>query len=283
MNSKIFLFLTVHLILMTIMFLCHSPDIVYGFKSTASPNQLMDSENSSNDYNSGISVDSDNVDNFGVECGQVITKSVTLSSNLNCISDGLIIGADRITINLDGFTITGPGDKSNLIGIMFANNDGVVIQGPGTIKNFQAGMSFSGGDTGRVSDITMTGNEIGVFGTGSTNLFVENNLLLDNDIGIAIHSTSDSKFNLNIIKSNELAGLTVVNSSGIEISGNTIEGSVNGIFMDGNSSENRVTSNSVTQNRGVDLNNANGLKVNDNNNIFVDNTCNTSVPDGLCL
>lgn len=281
MNSKFFL--TIFIILLNATFLYHYPEIVYGFKPTVSPDPIIDGEKSSHKSNSGISIGADNIDDHSVECGQVITESITLSSNLNCNSDGLIIGADRIKIDLNGFTIAGPGDKSNVVGIIFADNDGVVIQGPGTIKNFQAGISFSGGESGKASSVTVTENEIALFGTGSKDLFIDNNLLLDNSIGIAIHSTINSKLNLNIIKSNELAGITVVNSSGIEISGNIIEGSVNGIFIDGNSSENQITSNSVTQSRGVDLNNANGLEVDNNNNIIVDNTCNTSVPDGLCL
>ncbi|MDQ4067209.1 MAG: hypothetical protein M3114_06440, partial [Thermoproteota archaeon] len=48
--------------------------------------------------------------NSGIaSCGQVVTQDVTLTSDLNCDSgDGLIVGASGITINLNGYSITGP-------------------------------------------------------------------------------------------------------------------------------------------------------------------------------
>ena len=102
-------------------------------------------------------------------------------------------------------------------------------------------------------------------------------------IGVAAHSSSGSQLTTNLFKANELAGVTLVNSAENQLSMNTIQGSVNGIFADGQSTGNIIDSNNVLQNHGVDLNNGNGLPTNINNNVFTDNNCNTSVPDGLCL
>ena len=184
---------------------------------------------------------------------------------------------------MNGFTLSGPGEKSSKVGIMFADNDGVTVQGPGTIKSFQAGALFSGGEDNKISRVTFTENEIAVFETGSKNVAIEDNLMFGNSIGVAAHSSSGSKLTTNLFKSNELAGVTLVNSASNELSMNTIQGSVNGIFLDGQSTKNNVDSNNVLQNRGVDLNNGNGLPTNINDNVFSDNNCNTSVPDGLCL
>ena len=42
-------------------------------------------------------------------CGQVITQNVVLTSNLNCAeTDGLIVNAGNIVIDLNGHTIAGP-------------------------------------------------------------------------------------------------------------------------------------------------------------------------------
>src|SRR5215208_4535876 len=42
-------------------------------------------------------------------CGQVITQNVILTSNLNCAeSDGLIVGASDVVVDLNGHTISGP-------------------------------------------------------------------------------------------------------------------------------------------------------------------------------
>ena len=218
-----------------------------------------------------------------LSCGQVIKQSVKLTANLDCKTDGIIVGADGITIDLNGFTISGPGEKSSKVGIMFADNDDVTVQGPGTIKSFQAGALFSGGQDNKISRVTFTENEIAIFETGSKNVVIEDNLLFGNSIGVAAHSSSGSKLTTNLFKSNDLAGVTLVNSASNELSMNTIQGSVNGIFLDGQSTKNNINSNNVLQNRGVDLNNGNGLPTNINNNVFADNNCNTSVPDGLCL
>ena len=64
---------------------------------------------------------------------------------------------------------------------------------------------------------------------------------------------------------------------------NIIKGSVNGVFVDGQSTLNNVNTNTVVQNTGVDLNNGNGLPTNINHNVFTDNNCNMSVPGGLCI
>src|SRR5215207_4966381 len=50
-------------------------------------------------------------------CGQVVEGLVELNSDLNCIGDGLIVGADGTTIKLNGHTIRGTGPDSSKVGI----------------------------------------------------------------------------------------------------------------------------------------------------------------------
>ena len=43
-------------------------------------------------------------------CGQVVSGVVNLTANLNCGSgDGIIVGGPNTVINMNGFSITGPG------------------------------------------------------------------------------------------------------------------------------------------------------------------------------
>ena len=45
-----------------------------------------------------------------VSCGSVITTSTTLTTDLTCgPGDALTIGADNVTLDLGGHTVTGPG------------------------------------------------------------------------------------------------------------------------------------------------------------------------------
>lgn len=218
-----------------------------------------------------------------VSCGEVIKQSVSLTSNLDCKTDGIIIGADGITVNLNGHTISGPGVSTSKVGIMVSDQDDVSITGPGIIQNFQAGVLNTGGQNDKINAVTFTGNQIGSFNTGSANTGIQDNLFFGNNIGVASHSSTASKLVTNLFKSNDLAGITFVNSADNEVSFNTIQGSVSGLFFDGQSRDNVVNSNNILDNGGVDVNNANGLPLNVNNNQFSENNCNTSVPAGLCL
>jgi parallel beta-helix repeat protein len=206
-----------------------------------------------------------------------------LTSNLDCKTDGLIIGEDGITVDLNGHTITGPGVSTSKVGLMLSDMDNVNIEGPGTIQNFQAGVLNTGGQDDKISSVTFTENSIGTFNTGSANTAIEDNLFFNNNIGVASHSSTGSSLVTNLFKGNDLAGITFVNSASNEISFNTIQGSVSGLFFDGQSQDNVANSNNILDNTGVDINNANGLPLNVNNNLFNDNNCNASVPVGLCL
>ena len=41
-----------------------------------------------------------------VACGQVITEDTTLENDLSCPGDGIVIGADGITLDLNGHTVS---------------------------------------------------------------------------------------------------------------------------------------------------------------------------------
>ncbi len=217
-----------------------------------------------------------------LSCGQVVSESVTLSANLECSTDGLIAGADGITINPNGFTIAGPGGESSKVGIMLANNDNVQVIG-GSIKGFQAGVLNTGGSGNTISKVTFTENQIAIFNTGAINTNIETNNMFSNSIGVASHSSTGTQLHQNMLTDNQLAGVTLVNSAENVLDFNTITGSVNGVFLDGQSTNNNVNTNTIVQNSGVDINNGNGLPTNINANIFSDNLCHTSVPDGLCI
>ncbi len=79
-------------------------------------------------------------------CGQVVHGNVTLTANLVCTGDGLIVGDDNTTINLNGYSINGPGDNSSKVGVAIPHSNGVVVQGSGSIRDFQAGILITGSE-----------------------------------------------------------------------------------------------------------------------------------------
>ena len=101
-------------------------------------------------------------------CGQVITQNVVLTSNLNCAeTDGLIVNAGDIVIDLNGHTISGPDidsdtQTSSKVGIMIPNVNNVVVQ-DGTIEGFQAGVLMTGSQNVEVKGMVIKNNQIGLF------------------------------------------------------------------------------------------------------------------------
>jgi parallel beta-helix repeat protein len=215
-------------------------------------------------------------------CGQVVSGLVNLTANLDCSGDGLIIGGDNTVVNMNGYSITGPGPDSSKVGIMVPNNDNVVINGPGSISNFQAGVLVTGANGMKMSSLILDSNQIGVFMTGSENTDIQQNIVKENSLGVATHSSTGAKLTSNLMSGNLLAGITFVNTQQSEVSMNNIDGSQNGAFLDAQSSANSVVANNVLENV-VDVNNANGLPPNINNNQFSDNNCQVSNPSGICI
>ena len=216
-------------------------------------------------------------------CGQVVSGVVNLTSNLNCSGgDGIIVGGPNTVINMNGFSITGPGQDSSKVGIMVPNVDNVVVNGPGSLSNFQAGVLLTGATGFAINSVILSNNQIGTFMTGAENAQVQQNIIQGNSIGVASHSSTGAAIDSNLMNGNLLAGITFVNSQQSNIGMNNVVGSQNGVFLDGQSKQNTISANNVLENV-IDLNNANGLPTNINANQFVDNSCETSNPSGMCI
>lgn len=100
-------------------------------------------------------------------CGQVITANATLQADIGpCQTDGIIIGADNITLNLNGhriFGAPGPGN-GNQAGVRLPARSGVTIRGNrgrtarGTIDGFDAGVLINGGSRNTVTSLVLRDN-----------------------------------------------------------------------------------------------------------------------------
>jgi parallel beta-helix repeat protein len=220
-------------------------------------------------------------------CGQVITQNVILTSNLNCAdSDGLIVGASDIVIDLNGYTISGPDidnqeKTSSKVGVMVPNMNNVVVQ-DGTIQGFQAGILMTGSQNVEINNIISKDNQIGAFSTGASIVNAHLSIFTNNQIGFAGHSTQQATIENNILFQNTLAGITLVNSDNGVLTLNSITESGNGLYVDNQSNNNTINFNNVLLNT-IDLNNANGLPVNTNANTYNQNNCMTSNPSGECI
>lgn len=108
-----------------------------------------------------------------VACGEVITENTVLSNDLDCATDAyaLVIGADNVTLDLNGHTVTARPDQGpSTNGLLSDGNDGIVIRN-GTVVGtggLGAGVIVFGSDN-RISNVT-TGGYLSLRVNGSRNV-----------------------------------------------------------------------------------------------------------------
>jgi hypothetical protein len=138
-----------------------------------------------------------------LSCGDTVTQDTSLSNDLlDCHGDGLIIGADGITVDLNGHTISGQiisGGLPDQVGIDNRGHDDVTIRN-GTVTFFARGgvhlapdPNGNRVDRNRVDNLTMDffgGFAILLEGGGSGNRFTGNTVDRPNDIGIGLFGTA---------------------------------------------------------------------------------------------
>lgn len=146
-----------------------------------------------------------------VQCGDEITQSVTLDSDLGpCPGPGLIVTASGITVDLNGHRIVGTNDPFAHGGIDLDNVTGVTLTN-GTISNFDAGVVIQQGSRNVITNLTIREN-------------VGNSLGCELGDGIASFSSNDNVIHGNTIESNgPLSGIAIIGpSTGNRISGNLV-------------------------------------------------------------
>jgi parallel beta-helix repeat protein len=203
-----------------------------------------------------------------VTCGQTITHDTTLTADLtNCPGDGLVIGADNITINLNGHTIDGTATQLPACdqppfgsdGIRAGGHDGLTIKN-GTIQQFFDGIE--GGSEGEgVADSDLHGlvlrdNRFNGVTFGSNLLLNNHNRIVGNETygngcgaGISLNSADGNRVARNRSHDNH-SGIDVCCSPNNVIEDNVVaNNSDTGIAIYfGNHSHNVVRRNSVSGN-----------------------------------
>jgi parallel beta-helix repeat protein len=218
-----------------------------------------------------------------VHCGDTITANTTLAADVGpCTDTAIHLGADNITLNLNGHTVTGT---------QLRNGDAPGIEGSGfsgdTVKNgivtrFDTGVYFEFGGHETIMNIFAHDNlgrldGDGIFGEGIqlfnvTDSLISNNQLIHNGpfAGIDIFDVTGTTISSNqVINNNVLEPLTThcgspdgcmqdigiwvvfltVPTSHNLVIGNTVVGSgLDGIQLSNMTSDNTVSRNNVTFN-----------------------------------
>jgi parallel beta-helix repeat protein len=101
-----------------------------------------------------------------VKCGDTITTDTTLHHNLvNCPNNGIVIGADNITFDLNGHTIDGDGRLTHGcpetefcdVGVANFGHNGVTVV-HGSLRQFGGGVDFGDVRHNRLLDISASRN-----------------------------------------------------------------------------------------------------------------------------
>ena len=206
-----------------------------------------------------------------VRCGQVLNASTLVTNDLSeCPDDGLVIGADRIIVDLGGHTVDGVGLGAGILidgyasvtvrnGTMREFDHGVLLLSESdlntverlTLRNNQlAGIELFDAEGGRIRTNIVEGNGDGialVSGTRAT-LVVDNTVTLSGGASLLLRDSDANRIERNRVSRGGDLGIGLERASGNTLLGNTVTGSSDaGIVLVAGSDGNRVEGNSLSE------------------------------------
>ena len=182
-------------------------------------------------------------------CGMTVTTSILLTADLlDCLGDGLVVGASGITIDLGGRTVSGTGLGA---GVRNPGFDAVAVTN-GILTDFDFGILLQAGTGGNVvSSVSASVNQdagVGVLGGDPGNV-VRTSQLSENAVGLVLaEGTTGATIADNVLTGSAGDGVRLWGVSGNAVTGNTIaESSQGGIGLEqavGNTIEDNAISTS---------------------------------------
>ena len=187
-----------------------------------------------------------------VACGDVITQDTTLDSDLiDCPGDGLVIGAEGVTLDLNGHTIDGDGDPRPRLGCdtgivngrfdncsgQQAGHGGVTIR-DGTVRGFAHGVQVIAADHNSLLQLRLYDNSGfgGIVTYLMSNGRIHGNRALDNhSAGIAVYEPEGrTTITGNVLGRNSGWGIELAGGvAGDRLENNVAFGNASGFFIFG--------------------------------------------------
>jgi large repetitive protein len=218
-----------------------------------------------------------------LSCGDTVTVDTTLDRDLTgCRSNGMVIGADNITLDLGGHTISGDGKLVRRCprrqicdaGIANDGHDGVTVRN-GSVGQFASGVLVGRARENRVLDISSSQNTFfGFVVFRSAQILVRDssgsrNIAPDGD-GMGLFESHDVRIINNSFRRNPGPGIHVQASADNLMKGNLISRSSPGILLGGERRADRADRNQVRRN-GFVRNAAGVLLARGNRNVVARN------------
>ncbi len=189
----------------------------------------------------------------GIACGDTITADTTLDRDLTgCRSNGLVIGADDITLDLNGHTISGNGKpvrrcrRDQICDVGVANDDhaGVTVRG-GSVRGFGVGVGVFRGRDDRFVELDSSRNQYFGFVIGGSSRMVirdssgNDNPRPDGD-GLGVFNSHGVRILHNSFRHNGL-GMHIQDSNRNLIKGNVVARNGDfGILLEGSGNQLRA-------------------------------------------
>jgi large repetitive protein len=196
-----------------------------------------------------------------VSCGDTITTDTTLDSDLlDCPNNGIVIGADNITLDLSGHTIDGnaapvdpcPEGETCDVGVdNSAGHSGVTVEG-GSVRQFSVGVLVAG-DAARnrlhqlaVSDTT----DYGIIVDGSTDSVIDKTSMSDPGVnGLVLLGSQHALVARNKVSGSTGYAMVLFGVDDSRIQHNRLNADQHGFIL-GDSARNLVRSNTVSDSGG---------------------------------
>jgi parallel beta-helix repeat protein len=250
-----------------------------------------------------------------VSCGEIITTSTKLQNDLvDCPGDGVVIGADNVTLDLNGHTIDGLGGAAPFGSDGIDNSggyDNVVIKN-GTVTQFQQGVTLVGttGNLARNLDVTqnvssgvvvdgfaaldsfdnqLVGNRVSSNGDAivligsSANVIRANTAMANSGRGISLlFSSRDNSVNDNLLSGNGNQGIFLFDAAnGNHLARNVVLGNTLSGVLIADASSNELVGNHVSQNGGEGLEVEGDAPTTSDDNLLARNAVSANRLDGI--
>lgn len=160
-----------------------------------------------------------------LSCGDTVTTDVVLHADLTgCPGDGLVVGADGVTVDLAGHTIGGDGaaaDDAPDSGVRSDGHDHVTVVG-GRIEGFTFGTWISGGTAARVLDLRIEVGGAGVLVEDADRPVVATTQAAGGFVGIVVAGGTAARVAHDITTDNEAIGIGTFDSTRPTLQGNRV-------------------------------------------------------------
>lgn len=211
-----------------------------------------------------------------VECGDTLLTSVQLDRDLlDCPGVGLFIGANDVTIDLNGHTLDGDEGQENAIETV-TDRSGITVKGPGVIRGFNNGIEVGGAklkvlgvtfrdladaalNVGPCAGSVVAGNvfvdvgQVMDFAAGSGKVLVKGNVAARVDVGIVVGDAAGAQVVDNLVADVSSAQGILVAGPGAVVKGNRVARTADHGIQLFDVTDGKVIGNSVTETIGAGI------------------------------